>query len=607
MSLRSLAGFGVFAVWALSALNASATLAADAVIPGAVRVDATYEHLGVVWWITGDDDRDSTFQLEFRQQGDSSWEPAAPSMRAYPSLVVNGSPLNRNYHAASAMFLHPGTAYDLRLTLEDPDGGGDVRIEAGTTRAGLPVEYTGRRRYVVPGNSGGDGSQGSPFQGLQTAADAAAPGDVFEVAAGVYSPFQVLTSGTAGQPIVFEGPAVFSSAAGGAAVVDGAGTDRGIVTLGEYDQPLSHVVIEGLVLDNGRWGVDAQHTTDIVIRFNAIRDVDDGIINRRGDALEGNQTVCDNSIEGRTPWPGAGIPGERGIDLKGSGNVVCNNRVRNFGDCVSVQPSTGDSFGNDVHGNDASFCVDDGIEVDYNMANTRVWRNRVMNARMGVSVQPTRGGPTYILRNELFNLESVPIKMHNQTTGFLVIHNTGAKHGDGHGDNGAMWRYATFRNNLFLGTRYAFEFTTVPDVGWRDFDYNAWGTTLAVGGPGAPWFKWDNVRYTNLPALQGIGVELHGVEASFSDLVDATLPAAWNQPATPGSRDLRLAPGVPAIDSGVDLPNLNDAFTLDGPPDMGAFELDQPLPHYGPRPWLLGFFSDGFESGDTSLWANTVP
>ena len=69
--------------------------------------------------------------------------------------------------------------------------------------------------------------------------------------------------------------------------------------------------------------------------------------------------------------------------------------------------------------------TDDGIEIDANRANVRVWRNRVMNARMGVSVQPTRGGPTYIVRNEFFNLESVPIKMHNQTTGFFGGRPTG--------------------------------------------------------------------------------------------------------------------------------------------------------------------------------------
>ena len=171
---------------------------------------------------------------------------------------------------------------------------------------------------------------------------------------------------------------------------------------------------------------------------------------------------------------------------------------------------------------------------------------------------------------------------------------------NGHGDNGAMWRNAVFRNNLFLGTRYAFEFTTVADEGFRDFDYGAWGTT-----GGTPHFKWDNVRYDTIVDLQAIGVETHVVVAAFSDLVHATLPSSWDQEATPGSRDLRLLTGVPEIDSGVVLANLNDAFTITGFPDMGAFELGQPLPHYGPRPGLL--FSDGFESGNTTAWSTSAP
>jgi uncharacterized repeat protein (TIGR01451 family) len=241
---------------------------------------------------------------------------------------------------------------------------------------------------------------------------------------------------------------------------------------------------------------------------------------------------------------------------------------------------TGASYGNDVYGNDAAYCVDDGIEFDYNQANVRVWRNRVMNTRRGVSVQPIRGGPAYIFRNEFFNQENVPIKMHNFTTGFFVIHNTGAKHGEGHGDNGQMWRNAVFRNNLFLGTEYAFTFITVADEGFRDLDYNGWGTTRS---PTDPYFKWDNVRYDRITDLPP-GVEDHGVEAVFADLVNPVLPADWNVAAVPGTRDLRLRADVAEIDAGTELANFNDGFAIAGAPDLGAFEYGQPLPYYGPRP-----------------------
>ncbi len=550
----------------------------NAIVPGQIQMDATYNHLGAVWWITGDDDLDSSLTLEFRRLGDSIWNPGAPAMRAYPTIFVQDGPLGLNYWGASALFLEPGTTYEVRLTLTDPDGGGTAQIVQATTRTWPKPDPAGRELFVVPGSGGGDGSAGDPFKGLQAAADAAIPGDVFSVDPGTYASFEILASGTPGHPIVFQGSGQ------GLSVIDGAGTSAGVVTIGKYNQTIRHIILAGFSIQNGHWGIDAQHSQELYIHHNLIQDVDDGIVNRRGDALEANQVVCDNTILGLTPWPGTGIPSERGVDLKGTGNVVCRNTVRYFGDCISVQPSTGPSFGNDVYGNDASYCVDDGIEVDYNQANVRVWRNRVMNARMGISVQPIRGGPAYLFRNEFFNLESVPVKMHNSTTGFFVVHNTGAKHVNGHGDNGAMWRNAVFRNNLFLGTRYAFEFTTVPDEGFRDFDYNAWGTTREIE-PGGPYFKWDNVRYDFIDDLPP-GVEDHGIEALFSHLADAALPSWWNVAAEPGTRQLQLVPGAPAINAGTAVANFNDPFVFDGQPDMGAFEFGEPLPEYGPLPQL---------------------
>jgi uncharacterized repeat protein (TIGR01451 family) len=254
-----------------------------------------------------------------------------------------------------------------------------------------------------------------------------------------------------------------------------------------------------------------------------------------------------------------------------------------------------------VVGNDVSYCVDDGIEIDYNQSNVRVWRNRVMNARMGVSVQPIRGGPAYIFRNEFFNLESNPIKMHNDTTGFFIVHNSDAKIDNGQGDDGSQWRNVVYRNNLLLGTRYAFEFTTTPDEGFRDLDYNAWGTSRAIGSPTDPWFKWNDVRYDRLIDLQAVGVETHGVEAAFSHVLNATLPASWDVAVLPGSRDLRLKAGMPEINAGINLTNLNDPFVTDGQPDLGAFEAGQPLPTYGPRPQLPDLTASTKQASQASL------
>jgi hypothetical protein len=50
----------------------------------------------------------------------------------------------------------------------------------------------------------------------------------------------------------------------------------------------------------------------------------------------------------------------------------------------------------------------------------------------------------------------------------------------------------------------------------------------------------------------------------------------------PSDFDFRLRPNSPAVDAGAPLPNIA-ADVTGSAPDLGAYELDRPLPHYGPR------------------------
>ena len=252
----------------------SAPAAGDAIVPGTARADTGFDALGVVWNVSGDNNLNSSMTLEYRKAGETSWQAGAPATRAYPTLMVDGSALGLDYWAASALFLQPGQPYDLRLTLSDPDGGSATQIFSATTRTGLAPDPNGRQLFAVPGSGGGTGSQINPYLGLQSAANTAQPGDVIHLAPGTYQPFQLLASGTPGHPIVFQGPA------NGQAIVDGTNTDRGIVTLGEYDQPIAYVIVSGLVIQNGAWGIDAQNSHDILIAHNTITDVANGILNR---------------------------------------------------------------------------------------------------------------------------------------------------------------------------------------------------------------------------------------------------------------------------------------------------------------------------------------
>ena len=53
---------------------------------------------------------------------------------------------------------------------------------------------------------------------------------------------------------------------------------------------------------------------------------------------------------------------------------------------------------------------------------------------------------------------------------------------------------------------------------------------------------------------------------------------AYTNPA----KYLELKPGCNAVDAGQVVPNVNEDFTGEAP-DLGAFEVGRPLPHYGPR------------------------
>ncbi len=550
----------------------------EASLPGEIQVRATYEHLGVRWPIEGDADRDGRVTLRYRVQGAAEWRQALPPVRTHTDLVGEGNDRPDNRWAGSVFWLTPGRTYEMELSLTDPDGGSTTRLVTGTTRIPMTAAPDARVRLVVPGEGGGIGTPEDPFRGIQAAADAAEPGDLFGVGPGRYRPFQLLESGEPGRPIVFRGPD------GRTAVVDGGGTDRGIVTLGEYNRPISHVMVERLVLENGRWGIDAQHSRDITVRHLVVRDVDDGYVNRRGDGREANQTVCDSAFYGRRGWPGEGIPPERAVDVRGDGNVVCHNFITGFGDGASLQPFTGPSWGNDVYGNDITHIVDDPIEIDYNQANVRVWGNRVTNGRMGISLAPSYGGPAYVFRNVFFNVESSAYKMNREPAGLVIAHNTSLKRGNGT-SSPRNWQNTWLRNNFLFGTRYIFEEYGLAPGSVDDWDYDALAREPECGGDMPPCFKWNNVRYGTLDDLRaGVGIETHGVVGGRDDLMNAPLPNAYETPVPPDGYDLRLRPGVPEANAGDVIPNLNDPWVTDGRPDIGAYEWGAPLPHYGPRP-----------------------
>jgi len=578
----------IFTIFLSMCLIASLGFGQNAVSPGKVRVDSTFHHIGVLWSIEGDSNLNSTFKIEYRLVSGGEWKAGAFPMRAHPGIEIDGEELGLNYWAGSAMFLEPGSRYEIKLTLADPDGGGTTQtIEAATKKEQQPSEF-GTEFYVKPGKGGGSGTKEDPFRGLAAAMKEARPGSVFHLNSGTYKPFTIIRSGNKGNPIVIKGPDDKS------AVIDGGKTSEGIITLGDYEGTCGYIIIENLTIQNGAWGVDAQNTHNITFRGNVVRNVDWGYTNRRENGLEHDQTISDNVFIGRTSWPGRDIPDERGINIIGNNNIVCHNKIAYFSDGISTDAEPYRvSYSFDIYNNDISYCVDDLVEVDGNVANTRIWRNRLYNGRMGISVAPIMGGPCYIFRNELFNIADEDgsfsaYKMNRSPSGLVVVHNTAVKIGRGiTGPSG--WQNTYFRNNALLSTEYVFELYELVDGSMMDdWDYNAYASqrsgTSNDPEEGGPWFKWNNVRYARLPDLQsGARIELHGVAISFEDLMDADLPSTYGEGVDPGSRNLALKAGSKAMNAGEVLPNINDAFVTDSSPDCGALEAGKPMPHYGPR------------------------
>jgi hypothetical protein len=82
------------------------------------------------------------------------------------------------------------------------------------------------------------------------------------------------------------------------------------------------------------------------------------------------------------------------------------------------------------------------------------------------------------------------------------------------------------------------------------------------------------------------GQEAHGIELDYDIFEKLTPPNPARRYDVYHAMDLnfRLKPNSKAIDAGVLLPTINDNFTGRAP-DLGALELNQPEPHYGPQ-WI---------------------
>src|SRR5712692_5618998 len=254
----------------------------DILHPGAVNLDRpTLVTLGVQLLISGDDDHDAQVGVHYRPLGAPDWKMAMTLFRVHPESVV-GRAVPEQF-AGSIFDLTPGTTYEIELHATDPDGPVDQTIPASATLRPVPATDPA---HPVPRNVG-------TAAALQSALNAAAPGDVVTLADGTYAgPFIIHASGTADDPIVVRG----QSEEG--VVLDGGGCSSCNV-LEVYG---SFVHVERLTLQNATRALRFQGTGAVenVVRRVHVRDVRLGIGSKPD---QQDFYICDNVVEGRLAWP----------------------------------------------------------------------------------------------------------------------------------------------------------------------------------------------------------------------------------------------------------------------------------------------------------------
>ncbi|MBE7498573.1 MAG: S8 family serine peptidase [Verrucomicrobiaceae bacterium] len=556
--------------------------------PGELRVTTTHHSIGVEWDVEGDTDHDAACTVSYRLEGGGQWREALPLLRVdYAGWYDKHNALRPfNMLAGSVMFLQPGAAYEVKLTLSDPDNTKPIEQVKRVRMKPWPAFKPARRLHVVPKGDGGegDGSKDKPFQGMQAALRAARPGDLFLLRGGEYGAVSFEVSGEAGDadPAADTTRYIGFKAAGSApAVFTQIGT-RG-----------NHLWLEGLSLKRGESpnGLRANGPCEnIVVKRCTFRGLHYSILLNKDCR---GWHIADNDITGDTE---KGISGEC-VELNhSSGHTVCHNRMDRSADGVSYPHADCDIFGNDIVN-----MSDDPVEPDYGYANNRIWGNR-LHGHSAITFQPMYCGPWYIVRNHCISRGNT-FKLRVQDR-FVCVNNTFAAHGTAvphaHGllssfcrnnvwmhlgGSEALWTCAAPEAEKYRGYNIKYVVYDSPVANWKtDVDYDGFEFSAATPHPKLqtpnPW-NWLNRRFFDLPGFSAaIGIEQHGVVLDRSrDFLPFEVTKDMPGAQTPF---IRLSEASAAKDAGVPVPNLSDHFEGKAP-DLGAFEIGRSIPHYGPR------------------------
>jgi hypothetical protein len=635
----------------LGLLFIGATLASgqDATVAGTFTVNhPTLLNLGFEWSIAGDTNRNAVVAVQFRPAGETAWREGLPLVRIGGERIFRARE-NFDYtvpdgFAGSILNLQPGTEYECRFQLTDPDGvsGEATQTVRMTTRTEPQPHVGGRVLHVYPPDFQGPKLEPNFTSVLQAYYGAglgdwsvvwerrAQPGDTILVHVGLYrperlnyvDPMMAPFDGTMSLTLkaTKEKPLTIKAAGDGEVIFDGGGNHI------LFDLSASaHHILDGLTIRNTDVAISAGRkeaigAVGLTVKNCRFEHVGFGVWTEY--AGSSDFYIADNLFLGRDDrfrligwtgplWASAGPYGSHqvtsyyAIKLYGPGHVVARNAIAYFHDAIGIstygtpeKDPERRASGIDIHGNDIHMSNDDFIETDGSVHNVRVFENRGVNAAHGgYSSQPVFGGPIYFYRNLLYHVPSgVAFKFSAKPAGLFVFHNTIiGEQTAGDPSSNVHWR-----NNLFVGR-------DTPDRGimrWANAtgahssDYNGFRPNKGVKAQyhwlaparGATIYAPQPGDWMNFPTLAAFraatGQETHGIEVDFDIFENLAPPDPAGRHAVYHAMDLnfRLKPGSRAVDAGVAIPTINDGF-VGRAPDLGALEVGAPQPKYGPT-WL---------------------
>ena len=432
-------------------------------------------------------------------------------------------------------------------------------------------------------------------------------------------------------------PIVIKAAGDGEVVLDGRGTFNLFnVKAADYNY------FEGITFRNTEIAIWAGTqfivgSKGLTVKNSRFEDVGIGVFTNYSGSSD--FYIADNVFLGRndpnhlTGWSGdfwaqfAGIDGQTfppvnasytAVRLYGQGHVVAYNYIANFHDGIDIE-----TYGNpdgshaidgpayppreywdrrpvaiDIYNNYLTNFHDNAIETDGGLHNIRVMRNVLINsASHPLCNQPIGGGPAYWIRNIVYHAPGGSTRLTSGSAGVVFYNNTILTETSARSSANVHWR-----NNLMLGQNAApaiFHVTTYTS--YSSSDYNG----FRQNPDAAASFHWnspaaaDRVGDLTLASLQlrefatlqeyaaTTGQDGNSVLVDYDVFVnvprlDARDLETVQQVHDARTLDFRLRPGSAAVDRGVAIPNVTDGFNGVAP-DLGALEVGQTMPVYGPR------------------------